>query len=158
MTNQRSVANSNSNSASTTPSVPQAPPATPVPTIIAKPPLNEQAQPLETLSRIPSDANLIPPVARPAQYGLWSASQLAPARGTKVATPNSSPDSDAQSTTAAPPHVCLPPPAHTLANALKAVKDGVAPGIALHDHTGTLASDSPYAKSISSTAPGSPRL
>lgn len=158
MTNQRSVANSNSNSASTTPAVPQVPPATPVPTINARPPLNEQAQPLETLSRIPCDGNLIPPVVRPPHYGLWSASQAASARATNVATPNSSPDSDAQSTTAAPPHVCLPPPAHTLANALRAVKDGVAPSIALHDYSGTLASDSPYAKSISSTAPGSPRL
>ena len=155
MTNQRSVANSSSNSASTTPS---APPIPQVPKIIAKPAPNEQAQPLETLSRIPPDANILTPVARPAQYGLWSASQLTPARGDKLATPNSSPDSDAQSTTAHPPHVCLPPPAHTLANALKAVKDGVAPSIALHEHPGSLASDSPYAKSISSTAPGSPRM
>ncbi|KAI0845744.1 bifunctional 6-phosphofructo-2-kinase/fructose-2,6-bisphosphate 2-phosphatase [Daldinia vernicosa] len=62
------------------------------------------------------------------------------------------------------PHVSLGPVAHpsahpsSLASALRALNEGPSGGVLLHDFPLPPSHDSPYTKSISSTAPGSPRF
>ncbi|KAI5862326.1 bifunctional 6-phosphofructo-2-kinase/fructose-2,6-bisphosphate 2-phosphatase [Durotheca rogersii] len=58
------------------------------------------------------------------------------------------------------PHVSLGPAAHSsfLANALRALDDGPAGAAAFREFPVPPSNDSPYAKSISSTAPASPRI
>lgn len=150
MTNQRAAANStSSNLASLV-----------VPKIIAQPASDQPPQTI-TASSKPVNGNLDGAAVTTQQTEnagltslLWN-----PSRYERPTTNNSSPGSDALSSSTAPPHVCLPPPAHplSLANALRAVKEDGTPGFSLHERP-YLPYDSPYAKSISSTAPASPRL
>ncbi|RYP06825.1 hypothetical protein DL764_002937 [Monosporascus ibericus] len=148
MANQRAVANSNSDSTTASPS------AVPLPTIITR---SASDRPLQSTISSTESVNSKTAAVPPTQNGSISSSQPNPSSGNKTASSSNSPGLDglSLSSTPAPPHVCLPPP--DLANALRAVKDGN-PGVVLHERHGSLGSDSPYAKSISSTAPGSPRI
>ncbi|KAI1245507.1 hypothetical protein MGN70_012397 [Eutypa lata] len=143
MTNHRAAANSTSSNL-----------ASPVvPKIISQSASDEPSQPITASSKLANGTT------KQAELPGLSSLLWNPSRDQKSATNNSSPSSDALSSSTAPPHVCLPPPAHSqsLANALRAVKEGVTPGISLHEHI-PVPYDSPYDKSISSTAPASPRI
>ncbi len=156
MTNQRAVASSNTSNS----------PSIIVPTIIAQPAPDQPSHTITASSNksVNTAVNASLSVAtatHPTENASINSSQSDPCRDSKPVTADGSPGLDVLSSFSTTlPHVCLPPPAHplSLANALRAVKEGTIPSISLHEHPGPLISDSPYAKSISSTAPGSPRM